>query len=151
MTGYAAMSARGRDAAHDTNTRFKLQTVVEYREVTNTHDGRYIGQVGHLIGECGHVVDIVRPAPWYATMVVGKRKRCPHCPMPARTEVPDAERCTYDWETERGVTRCKTRARFYAADPDVMPAVWLRLCRKHHDHLTREGYLVPDECVPVPR
>jgi len=88
MTSYARMGDRGRE----TSSRFKLRAVVEVRERPKPEDR--VDGFGHripwpatfeVIGECGHLLEIVGAAKahyWRMRMEEQRRhrKRCELCP-----------------------------------------------------------------------
>jgi hypothetical protein len=66
-----------------TNTTYQLRRIVEHRQVEETFPEAafpYTRRYGELIGECGHVVAITNGAEHHREQI-GKRKRCPHCPI----------------------------------------------------------------------
>lgn len=182
--GFQSSSAAGRLEALATNTGFKLRKVVEHRKIVryrldddsvieaqgeydiHRQPGRiYIGSRGELVGECGHVVEITNGADWNAH-TVGRKKRCPQCPIEPKPETPEAERCDYDWANEFGIVRrCNIRARYrtdeWGPSPEVIEAALAaglpqptgaKVCKKHYDHLLREGYLThPGTKIETPK
>jgi hypothetical protein len=82
VTSYSEMAQRGREAALETNTRYRLRRVVEIRRVTRQNPvAGYELPWTEFVGECGHIVDA---RPWhkeYDDELLGRRKRCLECPI----------------------------------------------------------------------
>ena len=142
MTSYSTMAADGRAAARERTTGHRKVTAerIEYGE----SNGRpYATRVLRLIGSCGHVLrweaswPVSAADPPYMTRKLGRRVTCIHddCRIPAKPELPDAERCEYVMgdEVER---RCPTRWRH---DTEMG-----KVCRRHRNYYVREGYLDDD-------
>jgi len=138
VTSYARAAARGRDTAHETNTRFKLVTIVAHQR---ERVGEGLGwNRDTFTGSCGHTLDAkYRMTFEFAQKEVGRRRRCPQCSADPPKPIP-VDHCTYGIAGERGERDCPTRA--WYDDP-----AYGLLCRKHHDHLLREGYIEQ----PAPR
>jgi hypothetical protein len=140
VTSYQTASAEGRAASREATTgrRKVLADRIEYGEEGGSPS--YRTRPVYLIGSCGHrlrwragyPVGAIDPPDFVRRL--GRKMTCDHadCRIPARPEVPDAERCEYVMgiDVER---RCPTRSRFETEMG--------RVCRKHRDYYVREGYL----------
>lgn len=79
MTSYLRMGDRGRE----TSAKYKLRAAVRVEERPLAFEGAR--PTYWVIGECGHVMDIVGHAEahyWEKRIAEGRRhrKRCEHCP-----------------------------------------------------------------------
>jgi hypothetical protein len=156
-----AASWQGRESARQTNTRYRLRRVIEYRTREDTQpDPTRQGMplrpvpVADLIGDCGHTLEtLVRPQPWLTRMWTqriaegesnpqarGLKKRCHRCPIAADKPIP-VDHCQYTWKTEAGDRTCSIRARFRTLEWGGENGA--DLCGRHHNHLVREGYIRP--------